>query len=328
VRHLAGDTVEHVSSSNAPRRRALVVGAAVSLAVLVAAMVAARVFLDTPAGASFIADYPGVYDPPTDTPEGFPAWLRWTHWLSAFFLLFIVSSGLHLRAGRRPPAFVTRRTSGAFAAKNPTRLGLHSWWHLVVDSLWVLTGIVYVVALFASGHWQRLVPTDLAVVPNAVSAGVQYLSLQWPTHDTWASYNSLQQLFYAATALVAAPLATVTGLRLSPVWPSAWMRARGVLSDRAARLTHRLLLWYFIGFTLVHVGLVLVTGARKNLNAMYVGTDDATSWFGVIVFAASTVFMVFAWVLLRPPAQIAIARRVADVRLMPAVSPSAEQPRR
>ncbi len=298
---------------------------AAALAALAAGIIAARAFLGSPAGASFISDYPGAYDPPPGAPEGFPAWLGWTHWLSAFFLLFIVSSGLHLRAQKRPPAFVTRRTTGLFAARNPTRLGLHAWWHLVVDSLWLATGVVYVALLLANGHWQRLVPTDWAVVPNAVSAGLQYLSLDWPRHDSWAGYNSLQQLFYAATVLVASPLATITGLRLSPVWPQRWMRARGPLSDAAARRTHSLVLWYFIAFTIVHTGLVLLTGARRNLNAMYAGLHDAESWLGVGVFALSTTVMAVAWVLLRPPAQIALARRVADVRIMPAPPAAAKR---
>ncbi|MBA8846551.1 cytochrome b/b6 domain-containing protein [Microcella alkalica] len=300
------------------RRRAVVLAVVAALVVLAAAMIAARAFLESPSGASFVADYPGSYDPPPGTPDGFPAWLRWTHWLSAFLLLFIVSSGLHLRTGRRPPAFVTRRTTGPLAAKSPSRLGLHTWWHLVVDTLWVITGLIYLVALFASGHWQRLIPTDLAVIPHAVSAAVQYLALDWPAHDSWARYNSLQQLFYAATVVIAAPLATLTGLRLSPVWPDRWMRARGPLSDRAARRTHGLVLWYFLAFTVAHVALVLLTGARGNLNAIYAGIDDAESWLGVGLFALSTGVMAAAWVLLRPPAQIAIAQRVADVRVMPA----------
>lgn len=303
----------------------MVFAVAAALAALAGAMLAARAFLDSPAGASFISTYPGAYDPPPGTPEGFPAWLRWTHWLSAFFLLFIVSSGLHLRAGQRPPAFVTRRTLGPIVATNPTRLGLHAWWHMIVDTLWVATGVVYVIALVASGHWQRLVPTDLAVVPNAVSSALQYLALDWPDHDTWTRYNSLQQLFYAATVLIASPLALVTGLRLSPVWPKRWMRAHGPLGDAAARRTHRLVLWYFVAFTTAHVALVLLTGARENLNGIYAGVDDAESWLGVGLFALSTGVMAAAWALLRPPAQIAIAQKVADVRVMPAPPATAKR---
>jgi len=299
--------------------RALVLAAAVALLVLVAAVLIARWWRDDPAGAAFIAQYPGAVAPLPGTPTGFPAWLSWTHFLTGFFLLFIVSSSLHLRGGTRPPAFVTRRNAGPLrTASAPKRLGLHTWWHLVVVTLWVATGLVYVTLLLVSGHWARIVPTEWSVVPNAISAGLQYLSLDWPRHNSWVSYNALQVLFYGATVFLAAPLALVTGLRLSPVWPQRWMRARGPLSDTWARQTHSLVLWYFLAFTVVHVGLVLLTGARRNLNAMYLGINDAESWLGAGVFAASVVVMAVAWVLLRPPAQVAIAERVADVTHMPA----------
>jgi thiosulfate reductase cytochrome b subunit len=284
------------------------------------AVLIARWWRGTEAGADFLSAYPGTVPPPPGTPEGFPAWLSWTHALNTFFLLFIVSSALHLRAKARPPAFVTRRASRLWPlnpARPPKRLGLHTWWHLVVVTLWVATGVVHLVLLLASGHWARLLPTEWEALPNALSAGVQYLSLDWPAHDSWITYNALQEIVYSATVLIAAPLALATGLRLSPVWPDRWMRERGPLSDAWARRTHALVLWYYLAFTTVHVGLVLLTGARKNLNAMYAGVDDAESWVGAIVFAASVVIMALAWVLLRPPAQTAIAERVADVRRMP-----------
>lgn len=292
--------------------------ATVALLALVGTVLLARWWRDDPAGAAFIAQYPGGVAPPPGTPTGFPAWLSWTHFLNGFFLLFIVSSALHLRAKARPPAFVTRRPWRANPGRQPKRLGLHTWWHLVVVTLWITTGIVYVTLLLVSGQWARIVPTEWSVIPNAISAGVQYLSLDWPRHDSWTYYNSLQVLFYGATVFVAAPLALATGLRLSPVWPERWMRNHGALSDAWARQTHSLVLWFYLAFTVVHVALVLLTGARRNLNAMYLGIDDGESWLGMVVFAASVVVMAVTWVLLRPPAQVAIAERIADVRRMPA----------
>ncbi|MBX9471362.1 cytochrome b/b6 domain-containing protein [Microcella sp.] len=307
-------------------RRALVVAVVVAVLVLAASILIARWWRDSTTGAAFIAEFPGSVAPPPGTPEGFPAWLSWTHFLNGFFLLFIVSSALHLRSKARPIAFVTRRNRLPRTANPPKRLGLHTWWHLVVVALWIATGLVYVALLLVTGHWARIVPTEWSVVPNAISAGVQYLSLNWPAHTSWAYYNSLQVLFYGATVFVAAPLALATGLRLSPVWPEKWMRTRGALSDAWARQTHSLVLWFYLAFTVVHVGLVLLTGARRNLNAMYLGIDDGESWLGAIVFGVSVVVMALAWVLLRPPAQVAIAERVADVRRMPA-APATEKPR-
>ena len=294
------------------------VAVAVSLLALAACIVLARWWRESSAGAAFITEFSGSVAPPPGTPEGFPAWLSWTHFLNGFFLLFIVSSALHLRAGTRPPAFVTRRNRWPRTAHAPHRLGLHTWWHLIVVTLWIITGVVYVTLLFVSGHWARLVPTEWSVIPNAISAGLQYLSLDWPEHTSWAYYNSLQVLFYGATVFIAAPIALATGVRLSPVWPQRWMRSRGPLSDGWARQVHSLVLWYYLAFTVVHVGLVMLTGARRNLNAMYLGIDDGDNWLGVVVFAGSVAVMAVAWVLLRPPAQVAIAERVADVRRMPA----------
>jgi hypothetical protein len=106
-------------------------------------------------------------------------------------------------------------------------------------------------------------------------------------------------------------------VRLSPIWPRGLRRETGLLGDRFARTVHWLTAVYFIGFTVVHVVLVLFTGALRNLNHMYAGRDDDT-WFGAIVFAASVVVTVVAAVLLRPPAQTRIAELARnDVRRMP-----------
>ena len=277
----------------------------------VMAVLFARALFEIPVTAAFFVTYPGDATPWDDTPVGFPAWLSWTHFLSAFFLLFIVRSGLLVRGGTRPPAFVTRRAAGA------TRLSLHTWWHLVVDVLWVANGLAYVVLLIASGQWKRLVPASWDVIPNAISAGLQYLSLDWPQHDGWTHYNALQLLLYGFTVFVAGPLAVLAGLRLSPVWPRALRRPTGPLGDRSARTLHWLVAVYFIGFTVVHVALVLLTGALRNLNHMYAGRDDET-WIGAGVFAESLVVTVIAAAVLRPPAQTWIAELARnDVRRMP-----------
>ncbi|MEU5849212.1 hypothetical protein [Saccharopolyspora shandongensis] len=48
---------------------------------------------------------------------------------------------------------------------------------------------------------------DWEVFPNALSAALQYASLDWPTENGWVHYNALQQLAYFTTVLVATPLA-------------------------------------------------------------------------------------------------------------------------
>ena len=86
-------------------------------------------------------------------------------------------------------------------------IGLARWWHLGVDALWLLNGVVFYVLLFATGRWQRLVPTSWDVFPNALSVLIQYLSLNWPAEHGWVAYNGLQLIAYFVTVFIAAPLA-------------------------------------------------------------------------------------------------------------------------
>ena len=273
--------------------------------LVIAAVLVTRALRDAGVFDDFLRQYPGDSALPPGAPVGFPAWLAWQHALNTFFLVFIARSGLRIRSKRRPPAFVTPRRPRL------GRLSLHVWWHLVVDTLWALNGLLFYVLIFTTGQWTRIVPVHWDVVPNAVSAGIQYLSFDWPVAHGWVNYNGLQLLAYSATVFIAAPLALVTGLRLSPLWPRAW--ARG---ERLARSVHFWVFVYFIVFTIGHVTLVFATGALQNLNHMYGGRDDQ-SWVGAIIFAIAFAVMVAGWVLLREPLQARIARLGADVRLLP-----------
>ncbi|QTX06336.1 cytochrome b/b6 domain-containing protein [Agromyces archimandritae] len=295
-----------------------------ALALLAVGVVVARLLRTIPAVEAFIDAHPGHSTAGGSTPAGIPAWLGWQHFLNAFFLVMLVRTGLIIRAKQRPPAFWTRdntrwpRTKGA-----PRRLGISVWLHLVVDALWVLNGVVYLVLLFATGQWRRIVPTEWEVVPGAVSVGIQYLSLDWPTTHAWVAYNDAQVLAYFAVVFLAAPIAIVTGLRLSPVWPMQGRWAR-VLPERTARALHYPTMLFFLVFTLVHVVLVFATGALRNLDAMYAASDTA-SWLGFGIFAVSALVMGAGWALASPLVLAPIAERFGTVRRMP---PAAVRPPR
>jgi thiosulfate reductase cytochrome b subunit len=282
----------------------------IGLVLLVAAVLVARWMRELPDIQAFIATYPGETEVPAGTPVGLPWWLSWQHALNAFFLLLIVRTGWQIASGKRPPAFWTPSTKGLIRTKNsPKRLSIHTWFHLLLDSLWVANGLLYWVLLFVSGQWLRLLPQSWDVIPHAVSVGIQYLSLDWPTHNGWIHYNALQMLLYGATVFIAAPVAIFTGLRLSSIWPA---RLASVPA-KPARTLHVFTMIYFVGFTIVHVGLVLATGALRNLNHMYAGRDDE-SWIGPIVFAALVVVMVVGWVVARPALLARLASLGGTVR--------------
>jgi thiosulfate reductase cytochrome b subunit len=294
------------------RRLAWLVPAALVFAVLL--VVAAKLLRETPFAQDFLATYPGRSELPEGAPVGFPLWLNWQHFLNAFFLVFIVRTGWEMRGKKRPAAFWTRRNDGLIRTKNPpVRIGIPLWFHLVVDVLWVLNGVVYVVLLFATEQWMRVVPTNWDVIPNAISAGLQYASLVWPLENGWVNYNALQQLSYFATIFIASPLALITGIRMSPGFAARFRSIERVFPLRLARAIHFPVMIYFLAFVVIHVTLVLTTGAQRNLNHMYAGRDD-DSWLGFIFFAVSIVVMVVAWVLAKPAALADLAEKSGTVR--------------
>lgn len=251
-----------------------------------------------PAVNSFIEQYPGTTPLPEGAPVGLPAWLGWQHFLNMFFILFVIRTGWIIRSKKRPPAFWTPTRFRIFRSKPAKRMGLYHWFHIQMDFLWVLNGVVFVVLLIVTGQWMRIVPTSWEIFPNALSAGLQYASLDWPSDNGWVNYNSLQVLAYFTTVFIAAPIAIKTGLRLSPIWPEqGWLHR--VFPEQVARTLHVGVMFYFFVFIVIHVTLVMTTGALRNLNMMYAG-NDGTSWLGAGIFALSLVVMVIAWFLVRP----------------------------
>lgn len=271
-----------------------------ALVLLAGAVLAARWLRELPEVMSFMAAYPGETALAEGAPVGLPPWLGWQHFFNGFLLLLVIRTGWQIRTNPRPAAFWTRNNRGAVRTKNPPhRVSLTLWFHLSLDALWVLNGVVFIVLIFVTGHWVRVVPTSWDVLPNAVSVFIQYLSLDWPTENGWVNYNSLQLLAYFVTIFIAAPLAIITGLRMSPAWPAAFATLNRLYPVTVARRIHFPVMLWFIGFTVVHVALVLATGALRNLNHMYAARDDG-SWIGFFIFGGSVVVMIAAWIAARP----------------------------
>ena len=286
----------------------------------------ARHLRGLPAVEDFVSRHPGIgFATPFAT--AMPAWLRVQHFLNLFFLVFIIRAGAQILADH-PRLYWTRHSTPGkewlrmqkavpqvplWTAKQdsltlPKHLGLpgirHSiglarWWHLGIDTLWLTNGVVFYVLLFATGEWRRIVPTSWAVFPDAASVGLQYLSLRWPVDDSWVAYNGLQALAYFITVFVAAPLALVTGLGMSPALSTRFDGISKRLSIQTARSLHFLVLCWFLLFILVHVTLVFATGALRNLNHVYTGTD-ARDWVGAAIFAASMTVVAVGWLAATP----------------------------
>lgn len=284
------------------RWRRLLWIAPVLVVLAVVVVLGAQALRGVPAVAEFVAAYPGTA-PSLPSPAGIPGWVAVLHVFNAFFLVLIVKSGWAVRTTRRPAAFWTRRplragrTGLLRTRRPPKRISLDLWLHYTLDAAWIAGGVVFVVLSFATGHWTRIVPTSLEVFPHAASAALQYASLDWPTENGWVAYNALQLLAYFVTIFIAAPLAFLSGLRMSALWPTAGPLAR--VPVEPARRVHLPVMLYFVLFTIVHVVLVLTTGAVRNLNHIFAARDDDGP-LGIILFAVTLVVMAVAVIAARP----------------------------
>ena len=291
----------------------VVVGGGGLLVAAAMAVLFVRVLLSMPFGQDFLAAFPGEYHLPEGAPVGFPAWLGWQHFFNVFLMVLIIRSGLTIRTEKRPTAFWAPRND----PKGKT--SLTTWFHQSLDVLWLVNGVVFVVLLFVTGQWMRIVPTSWEVFPNALSALLQYVSLDWPTENGWVNYNALQQLAYFATVFLAAPLAAVTGYRMSGVWPKGNDRLNKAYPVEWARKVHFPVMLYFVVFIAIHVLLVFATGALRNLNHMYAaqgsvdGVAYADNWTGFWFFVASLVVIAAAWIAARPLTLAPIARLFGTV---------------
>jgi thiosulfate reductase cytochrome b subunit len=285
---------------------AVIVGGIGLLFAAAMVVLAARWLVSLEGVRDFLHTYPGEYHLPETAPVGLPAWVGWQHFFNVFLMVLIIRSGLQVRHEKRPPAFWTPRWN------TKRKISLALWFHQSLDILWLVNGVVFVVLLFVTGQWMRLVPTSWEVFPNALSAALQYVSLNWPTENGWVNYNALQQLAYFATVFVAAPLAAITGVRMSGLWPSRATTLSRVYPVEWARAVHYPVMLYFVGFIIVHVALVLATGALRNLNHMY-AAQDVVNWTGFWIFVASMVLIAAAWVASRPLVLAPIAKLFGSV---------------
>ncbi|HOB56916.1 MAG TPA: cytochrome b/b6 domain-containing protein [Rhodoglobus sp.] len=271
-----------------------VLGGVALIVVAVIVVLIARWLVGLDGVKDFLTTYPGETELPETAPVGIPTWLAWQHFFNVFFMVLIVKTGWQVRTQKRPPASWTPKWQ-----PGGRKISLTLWTHQSLDLLWLTNGLIYIVLLFATGHWLRIVPTSWEVVPNALSAALQYASLDWPTENGWVNYNSLQLIAYFATVFIAAPLAIITGVRMSGLWPKKAPRLNKIYPIEIARAIHLPVMFYFVAFTIVHVTLVLATGALRNLNHMF-GGQDAVNWLGFIIFVVSLLVIVGGWFAARP----------------------------
>src|SRR5579872_6896382 len=231
-------------------------------------------------------------------PLDYPLWLRTTHFFNFLFLSLLVWSGLEILSAHPRLYWNDHCTPGseclklakkqrpkdrlwtardeetsfpsAIALPGHDNLGLGRHWHFLADFSWLLTGLVYVVMLFGTPEWRRLIPTSWQIVPDAWHAMLSYLSFH--IVETQGGYNALQQLSYAAVIFLLAPFSIATGVAMSPAVAARFPWYIKIFHGRqSARSLHFLALCAFTAFFIVHIVIVALHGFRTELAMIVLG---------------------------------------------------------
>ena len=201
--------------------------------------------------------------------------VRLTHWLTAVLLVGMIGSGLQIYGAF--PHFGPR--GAPYPAPNPwagesfpewSRLG--GWlagglnWHFALAWPFVVTGLVYLGFLALSGEWRSLLFRPRDVRP-AIDMQLYYLRLR-REHPPQGKHNALQKAAYTGIVLLGA-ISVLTGFAIYKPVQLSWLTAL-FGGYEVTRYWHFVVVWIFVGFTLLHVLLVLLVD-RASLRAMITG---------------------------------------------------------
>jgi len=256
-------------------------------------------------------------------PQGFPWWVCMSHWGNFFFLIIIIRSGLSILADhprlywnnncspdsewiRFTPLNVQR--DKVLTAKDDARylspviglpgyrhtVGLARSWHFINVPFFLLNGVVFIIMLFSTNQWKRIVPASWQILPDSWNVFIHYATLNMPVEPNgFYHYNALQQLSYFGVVFLLAPIAMLSGMGMSPAIENRFHWVPKLFGNRqGARSVHFLVMLGYLGFIVIHVSMVVATGLARNMNHITYGTDNPHSAAGLYAGLAIILFTV------------------------------------
>jgi sulfoxide reductase catalytic subunit YedY len=257
----------------------------IAAAMLVAVPVLAAWIEFLLVGLPHIPPVPQIFPNNFAGPHGFPVWVRYCHFFNFLFVTMLIRSGLSIRLTP-----ITVPTDRIWTAKDDARylspivatpgyrhtIGLARCWHFLNVYGFIITGIFFVLMLFDTEQWRRLVPQSTLVVLQAWNTWVHYATFHLPPEfNGFYGYNALQQIAYFSVVFVFGPTAILTGIAMSPAAVNRFHWYAKLFGGRqSARSIHFLTMLSFFAFIVVHVTLIVMTGFVRNMNHIVTGTDD------------------------------------------------------
>lgn len=182
------------------------------------------------------------------------------HWLNAFAMLIMISSGWGIYNDEVIFGWVffpDTLTLGSWAAQ-------HLLWHFAAMWLLVVNGLIYLIYGLATGRFaEKLFPISPSELIQTVK-DTFYLHI---AHRDLTVYNPVQKLLYLVVIL-ASIMQVVTGLAIWKPVQFSWITALFV-DFQGARLAHFIGMAIIVSFLVVHVALAVLV--PRTLLAMTTG---------------------------------------------------------
>jgi sulfoxide reductase catalytic subunit YedY len=278
-------------------------------------------------GLPYIPPVPQVYPNNFSGPHGFPIWVRYCHFFNFVFVMMLIRSGLSILADHPRLYFNSDCTPNSewirltpiripvdrvWTAKDDARylspivatpgyrhtVGIARSWHFLNVYGFIVTGFLFVIMLFDTEQWRRLVPQSPLVLLQAWNTWVHYATFHLPPEfNGFYGYNALQQIAYFSVVFVFGPLAILTGIAMSPAVVNRFPRYAKLFGGRqSARSLHFLTMLGFFGFIVVHVTLIVMTGFVRNMNHIVMGTDDPHNRLGMTLGFVGIGVVMLTWI--------------------------------
>jgi thiosulfate reductase cytochrome b subunit len=230
--------------------------------------------------------------PARTVPSRHSALVRVTHWITTISFLALLVSGTEIvishprfywgEAGNintptlfKIPIPASRSTvPTGYGYVLPDQNGWSRYLHFQAAWLAVLTGLLYVISGFFSGHFRKdLLPRGADLSWRALFSAIAHpLRFKRLSGEAAWSYNLLQRLTYLFVIFVLFPLVIWTGLAMSPAIASVFPGAVSVLGgQQSARTIHFFVSVFLLLFLVVHIVMICLAGFGSRMRAMITG---------------------------------------------------------
>lgn len=147
-------------------------------------------------------------------------------------------------------------------------------WHFFFAWVFAINLAVYLAAGLIGGHVRRdLLPDRDQIRPRRILREIaDHARLRFPRGAEAKRYNLLQKLAYLIVVFVLLPMMLLTGLCMSPAFGSVGYGLIELFGGRqSARTLHFLSASAIVLFVVVHLAMVVASGAWNNIRAMVTG---------------------------------------------------------